>query len=132
MKSTLVPGLKAEVRHRVVTQELLSSIYPDGPAVFATPYLLSLMEQAAAEAILPHLDPGEASVGYGFEFQHLAPTPVGNTVVATGEVIAVDKNLVTLHIEARDDTEVVSRGKHIRAIIDMDRFMRRVKRKSAG
>ncbi|MCC7087086.1 MAG: thioesterase family protein [Pirellulales bacterium] len=132
MKSTLVPGLKAEGRHRVVTQELLSSIYPDGPAVFATPWLLSLMEQAAAQAIFPHLDHGEASVGYGFEFTHLAPTPVGATVIATAEIASIDKNMVALHIEAHDDSELVSRGKHIRAIIDMDRFMRRVKRKAGG
>jgi fluoroacetyl-CoA thioesterase len=131
MKPTLIPGLKSEVRHRVVSQELLSAIYPDGPSVFATPWLLSIMEQAAAEAILPHLDPGEASVGYGFEFHHLAPTPVGATVVATAEITSIDKNMVTLAIEARD-TEVVARGTHVRAIIDMDRFMRRVKRKTEG
>src|SRR4051812_48377527 len=58
MKPTLLPGLKSQVEHRVVTQELLSSIYPGGPPVFATPWLLSLMEQAAAEAIVEHLDPG--------------------------------------------------------------------------
>jgi fluoroacetyl-CoA thioesterase len=132
MKPTLVPGLKAEVRHRVVSQELLSSIYPGAPAVFATPWLLSLMEQASAEAILPHLDASEASVGYGFEFHHLAPTPVGATVVATAEITAIDKNMVTLHIEARDETELVSRGTHVRAVIDMERFMRRVKRKAGG
>jgi fluoroacetyl-CoA thioesterase len=50
--------------------------------------------------------------------------------VATAEVTAIDKNLVTFHIEARDDTELASRGTHVRAIIDMERFMRRVKRKS--
>jgi len=130
MKPTLISGLKAEIRHRVVTQELLSSIYPGGPAVFATPWLLSLMEQAAAEALMPHLDAGEASVGYGFDFHHLAPTPVGNIVVATAEVTAIEKNMVTFHIEARDDTELASRGSHVRAIIDLERFMRRVKRKT--
>jgi fluoroacetyl-CoA thioesterase len=113
MKPTLAPGLKFEVRHRVVTQELLSSIYPDGPAVFATPWLLSLMEQAAAEAIVPHLDPGA-------------------TVVATAEVTTIEKNLVTFHIEARDDSELAARGTHVRAVIDMGRFMRRVKRKAGG
>jgi predicted thioesterase len=132
MKPTLAPGLKSEVRHRVVTQELLSAIYPDGPAVFATPYILSLMEQAAAEAIVAHLDPGEASVGYGFNFYHLAPTPVGATVIATAEVTSNEKSLVTFHIEARDDAEVAARGTHVRAVIDMDRFMRRVKRKAGG
>jgi predicted thioesterase len=130
MKSTLVPGLKAEVRHVVSPHELLSAIYPDGPAVFATPWLLSLMEQAAAMAIYPLLEPGEASVGYGFEFKHLAPTAVGDTVLATAEVLSIEKNMVTLHIEACDHADVVSRGTHVRAVIDMDRFMKRVRRKT--
>jgi fluoroacetyl-CoA thioesterase len=129
MKSTLVPGLKFEVQHRVVTQELLSTIYPSGPPVFATPFLLSLMEQAAAQAIHSHLDAGEESVGYDFNFKHLAPTPVGATVIATAEVTAVDKNMVTFAIEARDNADVISRGTHVRAVIDMERFLKRVKRK---
>ena len=130
MKSSLVLGLKAEVRHRVVTQELLSTIYPDGPPVFATPWLLSLMEQASATAIYPHLDPGEASVGYGFEFKHLAPTAVGDMVIATAEITATEKYFVTLHIEARDIADVISRGTHVRAVIEMERFLKRLKRKT--
>jgi fluoroacetyl-CoA thioesterase len=130
MKSTLVPGLKVELGHRVSPHELLSAIYPDGPSVFATPWLLSLMEQASAMAIYPHLEPGEASVGYGFEFHHLAPTAVGDTVIAIAEVLSIEKNMVTLHIEARDHLDVVSRGTHVRAVIDMDRFMKRVRRKT--
>lgn len=130
MKPTLVIGLKDELQHRVVTEELLSSVYPGGPPVLATPFLLGLMEQAAARAIQPHLDSGEASVGYGFEFHHLAPTPVGATVVATAEVTALEKNLVTFAIEARDHVDVAARGTHVRAVIDMERFMKRVQRKS--
>src|SRR5215471_16722170 len=98
MKTTLIPGLKAEIQHRVVTQELLSTVYPGAPPVFATPFVLGLMEHASARAIHEHLDEGEASVGYGFDFHHLAPTPVGATVVATGEVTSVEKNMVTFAI----------------------------------
>jgi fluoroacetyl-CoA thioesterase len=132
MKPSLAPGLKAEVQHRVVSQELLSTVYPGGPPVFATPFLLGLMEHAAARAVQSHLDAGEASVGYGFEFHHLAPTPVGATVVATAEVTAVDKNMITFAIEARDHADVVSRGTHVRAVVDMERFLKRVKRKSTA
>ena len=88
------------------------------------------MEQAAARAVQPHLDAGEASVGYGFEFHHLAPTPVGATVVATAEVTTVEKNLITFAIEAHDHADVVSRGTHVRAVIDMERFLKRINRKS--
>jgi predicted thioesterase len=130
MKNTLQPGIRAEAHHRVVSQNLLSSVMPGGPAVFATPWMLCVMETAAAQAIAPHLDAGESSVGYGFDFQHLAPTPAGMTVVATAEVTKVEENLVTLSIEARDDEEVIGRGTHVRAVIDLERFNRRIKRKS--
>ena len=130
MKPTLQPGIGGEARHRVVSQNLLSSLMPGAPAVFATPWMLCVMETAAAEAIAPHLDAGEASVGYGFEFQHLAPTPAGMTVVATAEVLKVEGNMVTLSIEAHDDQEVIGRGTHVRAVIDLERFNRRIKRKS--
>ncbi len=130
MKQTLVPGLKAELRHVVQPEELLSAVYPGGPPVFATPFVLGLMEHASARAIQPHLDAGEASVGYGFEFHHLAPTPVGCEVIATAEITAVEKNLVTLRIEARDEMDVISRGTHVRAVIDMERFLKRVERKT--
>src|SRR4029079_1454191 len=40
IKPTLQPGIRAEARHRVVSQNLLSSILPGAPPVFATPWML--------------------------------------------------------------------------------------------
>jgi predicted thioesterase len=87
------------------------------------------METAAYQAIKPHLDPGEASVGTGFQFEHLAPTPAGDTVVATAKVTAVEGKRVILELEARDSHEVVARGTHVRAVIDKKRFAERLKKK---
>ncbi|MDZ4817443.1 MAG: thioesterase family protein [Planctomycetota bacterium] len=129
MKPTLTIGVRGESRHRVVTQNLLSAIMEGGPPVFATPWMLCVMETAAAEALIPHLDEGESSVGVGFDFQHLAPTPAGMLVIGTAEVIQIDQNKITLAIEARDDVEVIGRGTHVRAIVDMERFKKRLQRK---
>jgi fluoroacetyl-CoA thioesterase len=129
MKKTLVPGVSAEARHRVVTENLVSFRKPGAPPVLATPWLLSVMETAAYEAIRPHLDPGEASVGVGFEFQHLAATPAGDTVVATARITAVEGKRIHLDFEARDSQELVAQGKHVRAVIQVDRFMERLKKK---
>ncbi len=130
MKASLVKGIRQEARHRVVSQNLLSAIMEGGPPVFATPWMLCVMETAAAELLIPHLDEGEASVGYGFEFKHLAPTPAGMTVVGSAEVVDVQGNMVTLTIEARDEVELIAQGTHVRAIVDLERFKRRLQRKS--
>lgn len=131
MKKTLVVGVSGEARHRVVTENLVSFRKPGAPNVLATPWLLYVMETAAYEAVRPHLDPGEASVGTGFEFEHLAPTPAGDTVVATARVTQVDGRRIALDFEARDSYELVARGRHVRAIIDLDRFRGRLAKKSA-
>jgi len=129
MKKTLVPGVAAEARHRVVTENLVNFRKPDAPPVLSTPWLLYVMETAAYEAIKPHLDAGEASVGTGFQFEHIAPTPAGEIVVATAKVTAVEGKRVTLELEAIDSREVIARGTHVRAVIDKRRFAERLKKK---
>jgi predicted thioesterase len=129
MRKTLAPGVSAEVRHRVVTENLVSYRIPGMPPVLSTPSLLQVMETAAYRAIRPHLEPGEASVGTGFEFQHLAPTPCGDTIVATARVTAVEGRQITVELEARDSCELIARGRHVRAVIDLERFMQRLKEK---
>jgi len=129
MKSTLVVGTTGEARHRVVTENLVSFRKPGAPPVLATPWLLYVMETAAYNAVLPHLEANEASVGTGFEFEHLAPTPAGDTVTATAEVVAVEGNRITLDFQAHDSRELIARGKHVRAVVQLDRFQRRLREK---
>lgn len=129
MKQTLVPGVRGEATHRVVTADLVSHFNPAGPPVFDSPFMLMLMEHAAFNALLPYLDPGEQSVGVGFEFEHLAATPAGVTVSAWGEVLSVEGPRVTFRIEASDPVEVIGRGTHVRYVVEMERFLKKLKRK---
>ncbi len=61
MKDTLKIGDRGESSHRVVSAELVSHYDPAGPPVFGSPFMLMLMEIAAFNALLPHLDAGEQS-----------------------------------------------------------------------
>lgn len=129
MKDSLLPGVAAEYRHRVVSENLVRFRKPDAPAVVSTPWVLYAMETAAYEAVRPHLDAGEASVGVGFQFEHLAATPAGDTLVARATITAVEGNKITLDFEARDSHELVARGTHVRMVIEKSRFQKRVDRK---
>ncbi len=132
MKESLVPGVRGEVSHRVVSENLVSNHNPKGPPVLASPWLLMFMEHAAYSAMEPHLDDDETSVGVGFQFEHLAPSPAGVTIVATAEVLSIDGIKVTLKFEAQDHHEVVGRGTHVRAVIRPERFKKRLERKGTG
>jgi len=132
MKSTLQPGVCAEVRHRVVTEDLISAVLKGMPAVLASPRLLLWMELAASEAVRAHLDPGEISLGVQFDFEHLAPTLCGQLVVAAARVVAVDQRRVRLEISARDPEQLIARGTHVRAVVELERFNRRLRQQRSG
>ena len=129
MKPTLATGARGEARRRINSEHLLSFHDASLPPVLATPWMLYIMEHAAFNAIAPHLDDDEQSVGVGFEFEHLAPTPAGHTVVATAEITVIDGNRVTLAFEARDDEDLIGRGTHVRAVVKLERFRRFLSRK---
>ena len=91
-------------RHEVVvTRELTVGDHVDGmPSVFGTPMMILAMEMASAAAAAPHLPAGWVTVGSEVNVRHLAPTPVGRTVVATAQVLEVSGRSVLLAVEAHD------------------------------
>jgi len=101
------------------------------PEVYGTPMMIYLMELAAAEAIEKYLPEGWATVGAAVNVKHLAATPVGFTVTARAEVVAVNDRLITFAVEAHDGVEKIGEGTHVRAAIQVDRFESRVKLKGS-
>jgi predicted thioesterase len=130
VKKTLVPGVEGKFRHRVVTADLVNARLPAMPAVLSTPSLLMVLEIAAHDAIAPHLDRGEASVGAGISLRHLAPTLCGDTVTATARVTAIDGKLITVQLEAHDSRQKIAEGSHDRVVIDLERFKERLRRQA--
>lgn len=123
-------GASAEVS-RVVSREMTVAQYHDHmPEVFGTPFMIYLMELAAADAIQPYLPEGWVSVGVVVNVKHLAATPVGDKVIARARVTAVADRTVSFEVEAYDSYEKIGEGTHVRAPINLERFARRVSTKS--
>jgi predicted thioesterase len=53
-------------------------------------------------------------------------------VTCRARVIHVDGAIVTFQVEAHDGVEPIARGIHRRAVINVERFARRVQKKQAG
>src|SRR5215475_6618800 len=100
------------------------------PQVFATPMMITAMENAALNAIRGYLDPGESAVGTAADVRHLAATPVGHDVTAEAEVTRVDGRRVAFDVKARDEKEEIGRGTHERMVIDVRRLGERLSAKS--
>ena len=126
----LEPGQTAEVR-RVVTPELTADVLGNpGVTVFATPFVLTLLENAAHAVMAPHLPPGGATVGTRVDMRHLAATPPGMTVRAKAVLLETDGRRCLFDVEAWDDVDKIAEGRHERFVVaDLGRFLERANSK---
>jgi fluoroacetyl-CoA thioesterase len=133
------PTLKAALKHRFIYQvpgnKTVPHLYPEVaefqamPDVFATGFMVGLMEWTCMQLMAPHLDPGEGSVGVHVDVSHTAATPPGLTVTVDAECIAVDGRRITFRIKAHDGVDLIGEGRHERYVVAWDKFNSRVARK---
>lgn len=95
--------------------------------VFATPAMVALMENAAMKAVAPHLPEGSTTVGAMMETSHIKPSALGETVNAEAILEEVDGRKLTFHVTASDSQGTIGEGKHIRYIVDRERFLAKLK-----
>lgn len=92
--------------------------------VLGTPVLLARCEAATCAAL--DLPEGRTSVGTRVALEHLAPSPVGATVVVTATVTHVDGRLLRFTVEARMGDVLVGSGEITRVVVDAERFLARL------
>lgn len=122
---SLVPGLKGSASVRVIHENTAAVVGSGSLEVFATPMMIALMENAALNTVKPFLAEGEATVGTEISVTHDAPTPIGETVTAEAELIAVDRRKLQFQVQARVGDEIIGRGTHTRFIINEERFLQK-------
>lgn len=127
--SPLEPGLSAEVELTVGVTDTAAHLGSGSLAVFATPALVALMENAAIRALEGNLPPGHSTVGGKIEVCHLAATPVGMRVRAHAELIEVQGRKLNFRIQAWDEVELIGEADHVRFLIEEDTFIERVRTK---
>jgi fluoroacetyl-CoA thioesterase len=140
MKPTLKPGLTHSFSYTVPENKTVPYTYPESPEiaampkVFATGFMIVLMEWACLELLVPHLDEGEGSVGTHVDVSHAAATPPGMTVRVDAECTAVEGRKVSFRVRAHDGVDVIGEGTHERAVVTWDSFRHRVavKAQTAG
>jgi len=91
--------------------------------VLGTPKVVALCEQAAVAAVAGVLDSTLTTVGTQINLDHVAPSPIGASVVATATVVAADDRRIEFIIEVTQEDRVVATGTHHRAIVNRARFL---------
>ncbi len=139
MKDTLAPGLRHAFRYVVPPSKTVPQLFPEaaefqlGPQVFATGFLVGLVEWTCIQALIPYLDwPREQSLGTKLSLSHSAPTPPGVAVDVEVELSEVDGRRLVFRVSARDDAAVICEGTHERFVVDAEKFAARIAKRTGG
>ncbi len=139
MKDTLQAGLEYSFAFKIDESKLVPALFPEAeefgvmPNVFATGYLVGLIEWTCIQALKPHLDwPAEQTVGTKVEVSHLAATPAGLEVATKVKLIETDGRRLIFEVEAHDGIDLITRGRHERFVINKEKFDAGISKKLAG
>ncbi|MBN1231493.1 MAG: thioesterase family protein [Anaerolineales bacterium] len=130
--NSVMIGATHEISFIVTEKDSAAAVGSGLLDVFSTPSMIAGMEKAAAVLLQTYLEDPQSSVGIMLNVEHLAPTPIGSSVYITAKVTNVDEKIISYEVSARDDTELIGRGVHKRAIISVDQFLDRVNSKKGS
>lgn len=116
----------------VVTEQNTANAIGSGLVpVFGTPFMIALMENAAAGAVAPFLGEDEGTVGTHLDVAHSSATPIGMKVWAQATVTEVDGKRIAFEVTAFDEAGEIGRGTHERFVIKPERFLAKTQGKKA-
>ncbi|GLZ13064.1 thioesterase [Actinomadura sp. NBRC 104425] len=137
MRDAISVGSVQKLEYVVPGDKTVPHLYPESedyrkmPEVFATGFMVGLLEWCCILALRPVLEDGEGSLGTKVDIRHSAPTPPGARLTVTARCTLIDGNYLEWEVEAVDDEgAVAASGVHGRNVIDTERFLKGVARKA--
>jgi predicted thioesterase len=128
----LAAGRTAELEFEVTPADTAAALGSGDVAVLGTPRLLAWAEAATVAAVADHLDDGQTSVGTHVSLRHRAPSVVGARITVRAELVDLDGVLLRFAIVAHDGEHEVAQGEVERAVVERDRFLGKVTRRSSN
>jgi fluoroacetyl-CoA thioesterase len=136
MKETLKIGLTYRHTFTVSEKQTVPKFYPESdlfqamPQVFATGYMVGLLEWACIELLRPHINwPDEQTLGTHVNFSHEAPTLPGMTVTVDVTLVTIEGRKLSFSVKAHDGIDIISTGTHERVIIKQEKFLERLEQR---
>ena len=124
-------GAKGSAEMLVTKDKTAAAVGSGSLEVFATPWMVAMMELAACNALAPYYEEGQSSVGTKLDVSHDAATPLDMKVCAEAEVTEVDRRRIVFSVTAWDETGVIGKGTHERFLINAEKFLAKVAAKKA-
>ncbi len=122
-------GMKGRAETVVVQENTAQAAGSGLVPVFATPWMIALMENAAVQAVQGALSADEGTVGTRLDVTHDAATPIGMKVWAEAEVTSVEGRKLAFTVAAYDEAGRIGGGTHERFVIKTEKFLARAQAK---
>lgn len=98
--------------------------------VFATPFMIALMEEATCKAVSQFLEDDETTVGTSIKVAHSKASGLGEKITARAVIAEADGRKITFDVEARDESDnIIGSGQIERFVVNSKKFMKRVEGK---
>lgn len=98
--------------------------------VFATPFMIALMEEATCNAVSEFLENDETTVGTNINVAHNKASALGEVITAKAVISEVDGRKITFDVSANDENDnVIGSGKIERFVVNSEKFMKKVENK---
>ncbi|MDD3738162.1 MAG: thioesterase family protein [Lentimicrobiaceae bacterium] len=110
-----------------VKEKNLATWFKTGLApVYATPSMIAFMEETSMYSVMPYLEEGDITVGISVNIKHVKACTVGSEVVCHTKLEKIEDNILTFYVEVTLDDEKIGYGYHERAIVDRERFLKKL------
>ena len=126
-KTGLNPGLKYSLQIIASKADSAISMGSGSVEVFATPSMIANMEKTALLSVENLLPDSQTTVGTRLEINHFKATAIGQTISFKAVLISIEGKKLEFEVTAFDEQAEIGNGKHIRYIIDKEKFMNRLK-----
>ncbi|MBT5435758.1 MAG: DsbA family protein [Alphaproteobacteria bacterium] len=120
---TVPPGITIARSFQPSSADTAAAVGNVGVEVVATVTMILWVEATCGPLITPYFDEGEASVGFRVAVDHTGPAFADRPVDVHAEVTAVEGRKVSFAVGLEQDGKTVMVGEHVRAIVDLTRFL---------
>jgi len=94
--------------------------------VLATPFLAAFMEEVSNDLARKLLETGKISVGTHIDLYHTAPAYIGEPVEVESRLLHSDGRRLLFFVRAESGGKMVGYGIHERAVVEADKFSKRI------
>ena len=117
-------GSQYEVSKIVEMKDTAASVASGTLAVFGTPVMIALMEEAAFTLVQKHLKEEESTVGIEISVKHLKATNVGIGIKVIATLTKIEGRFLSFDLKAfEEDGTLIGEGTHQRCIVNIQKFL---------